>query len=155
MLPLTAFRAETPKSPSIRAPSAINGFAELALLDVPEDSVTHDRLQQILRAGGRAADLVRQILAFSSRGERPKQIVNIREVVGEVMTLLRASIPASIEIVSNVKKDGHVLASVIEVQQILINLCTNSYHAMKEGGRIDIEIDVVELEPAGARDLGP
>jgi signal transduction histidine kinase/ActR/RegA family two-component response regulator len=134
--------------------AAINGFAELALREIPKESTTRSRLEQILRAGGRAADLVRQILAFSSRGERPKEIVNVSKVTGEVMTLLRASIPASIEITSNVKKEGHVLASVIEVQQILINLCTNSYHAMKENGRIEIGIDVVEFQNAGVkRDL--
>ena len=126
--------------------AAINGFAELALRDIPEDASTHNRLEQILKAGERAADLVRQILAFSSRSERPKEIVNVGEVIREVMTLLRASIPASIEIVSNVKQDGYVLASVIEVQQILINLCTNSYHAMKEAGKIEIGIDVVEFQ---------
>ena len=125
--------------------AAINGFAELALRDIPQASPTHDRLEQILRAGGRAADLVRQILAFSSHGERQREIVNVRQVTNEVMTLLRASIPASIEIACNVKQDGHVLASIIEVQQILINLCTNSYHAMKDAGRIEIEIDVIEF----------
>ncbi len=131
--------------------AAINGFAELALREIPEESTTRSRIEQILRAGGRAADLVRQILAFSSRGERPKEIVNVSEVIREVMTLLRASIPASIEIVADVKQDGHVLASVIEVQQILINLCTNSYHAMKDAGRIEIGVDVVEFKHYGAR----
>ena len=126
--------------------AAINGFAELALRDVPEGGSTHNRLEQILKAGERAADLVRQILAFSSRSERPKEIVNVGEVIREVMALLRASIPASIEIVSNVKQDGWVLASVIEVQQILVNLCTNAYHAMKDAGRIEIGIDVVEFQ---------
>ena len=135
--------------------AAINGFAELALREIPEDSKTHSRLEQILRAGGRAADLVRQILAFSSYGERPKEIVNVRKVIVEVMTMLRASIPASIEIVSNVKQEGHVLASVIEVQQILINLCTNSYHAMKETGRIEIGVDVAEFQHAGELSLAP
>jgi signal transduction histidine kinase/ActR/RegA family two-component response regulator len=129
--------------------AAINGFAELALRDISRESPARSRLEHILRAGGRAADLVRQILAFSSRGERQKDIVNVRNVVGEVMTLLRASIPASIEIVSNVKHDEHVLASVIEVQQILINLCTNSYHAMKDGGRIEITSDVIDLPGTG------
>lgn len=126
--------------------AAINGFAELALRDTPEGASTHNRLEQILRAGERAADLVRQILVFSSRSERPKEIVNIGGVISEVMTLLRASIPASIEIVCNVRQDGHVLASVIEVQQILVNLCTNSCHAMKESGKIEIGVDVVEFQ---------
>lgn len=133
--------------------AAINGFAELALREIPDDSKAHGRLQQILKAGGRDADLVRQILAFSSRGERPKEIVNVHKVIVEVMALLRASIPASIEIVSNVKMDGYVLASVIEVQQILINLYTNSYHAIKENGRIEIGIDVVEFQHDVQRDL--
>ena len=133
--------------------AAINGFSELAMRELPPDSPSQSRLEQIHRAGSRAADLVRQILAFSSHSERQRENVNVSDVVHEVMTLLRASIPSTIAISVDIRRDCNVMASVIEVQQVLINLCTNSYQAMKEkgDGAITITVDMVNTADGSIR----
>lgn len=129
--------------------SAVIGYTQIALDDVPEGSVLQNNLQEVLKAGHRARDLVRQILAFSRQAEQEQKPMEISPIVKEVLKLLRASLPATIEIRQNIETDlGTVLADATQIHQIMMNLCTNAAHAMdKGGGVLEVNLANVELGP--------
>ncbi len=114
--------------------SAVIGYSEIALDKVQNDEKLKDHLQEILNAGVRARDLVKQILTFSRQTEQKMQPVQIKLIVKEVLKLLRASLPATIEIRPGVDSDDTVIADPTQIHQILMNLCTNAAHAMRENG---------------------
>ena len=117
--------------------SAVSGYTELVLLQLPTDSKIHGQLTNVKKAAERATDLVRQILTFSRQSEQEKMPVQISSVVKEALKLLRASLPATIEIrqaIENVTES--VLADPTQIHQIVMNLCTNALHAMENNGGI-------------------
>jgi len=101
-----------------------------------------ETLDQIITASKRARELVRQILAFSRRGKQEKIIMNLKPVVKETIGLLRASLPATIRLEPHIAADtGMLFADPTQMQQVLMNLCTNAAHAMeKEGGVLKIAL---------------
>jgi signal transduction histidine kinase len=117
--------------------SAILGFTELAQEDcLPESSVAKD-LDEVVRAAGRARDLVKQILAFSRQAETEKMPLQASVIVKEIIKLLRSSLPSTIDIRQDIDQDaGLILADPTQIHQILMNLCTNAFHAMEEAGGI-------------------
>lgn len=132
---------------------AILGFTDIALLKCDSDSPIHEFLLNIRRGGKRAADLVQQILTFSRQSTTEKKPVEITAIIHESLSLLRASLPATIiiNLTINTEKTW-VLANSTQLQQIIINLCTNASHAMQEcGGELGIQLD--ELENGEGREL--
>jgi PAS domain S-box-containing protein len=128
--------------------TAILGYAELALAtNLIEDELLED-INEIKKAGTRAKELVKQILAFSRQIENQKHPVQIDLIIKEVLKLLRASIPATIEIKSYTAPDcGIIMADSTQVHQVLMNLCTNSYHAMREdGGTLAVNVKRVNID---------
>jgi PAS domain S-box-containing protein len=122
---------------------AIIGFTDISLLQTPADSPVYDNLRQIKSSGRRAADLVQQILTFSRMAaQRDKIHVSVAPLLRETLKLLRASIPTTIEIKLNIDEpQGWVLADPVQIQQIIMNLCTNAFHAMsEEGGTLTISL---------------
>jgi PAS domain S-box-containing protein len=110
---------------------AILCFADLAQSHLRNDRPVTRDLEQISIAGRRAADLVNQILTFSRASTEEKHPIRLQPVVKESLEFLRASLPRSIEIVSAI--DPHaamVLADATQMHQVVMNLCTNAYHAM-------------------------
>jgi PAS domain S-box-containing protein len=94
-------------------------------------------LDQILSASQRAKQLVRQILTFSRQGEQQKMLISLKPVVRETLDFLRASIPSTIQLQHYIKPDsGTIIADSTQMQQVLMNLCTNAAHAMEEGGGV-------------------
>jgi len=91
-------------------------------------------VQEIRKAGLRAKELVKQILTFSRQSEQQRQPVQIHLIVKEVLKLLRASIPTTIAIKQDVVDCGMVMADPTQIHQVLMNLCTNAYHAMRRPG---------------------
>jgi two-component system, cell cycle sensor histidine kinase and response regulator CckA len=135
---------------------AILGNVELAKADVAEDSPARTSLQEIDKAGRRARDLVRQILTFS-RNEPPKRTpVGLAEVVHDTERLLRVTMPPGIEL--RMRIDDHVppvLADATQVEQALLNLCTNAIHAIGEDkGVIQIELSSVNPDTRMCERLG-
>ncbi len=130
----------------------VMGMAELLLQDVPKHSVAYENAKEILIAGRRGTDLVRQILAFSRRSEHKKGVVRLQPLLDEVLRLARSTIPTNIEI--NRRIDDHcgpVLANPTQVHQIVMNLLTNAYHAVeKTGGNIWVYLRAVLV---GANEL--
>ncbi|MCP4150863.1 MAG: response regulator [bacterium] len=113
--------------------SVIIGYTDLALAN-PNERL-HVKLDAIYKAGLRAKDLVEQILFFSRRKEFERKPIYIQQLLKESTKLLRASIPTTIEIIPDICQGAkQVLADPTQIQQIVMNLCTNSYHAMKDSG---------------------
>ncbi len=117
--------------------SAIIGYTEMSLSDLPQGDPISDSLRQVLKAGHRARDLVKQILAFSRQADIQRTPVMVHLIVKEAMKLLRASLPTTISIQHNLRSDtGAVMADPSQIHQIMMNLCTNAHDAMKETGGV-------------------
>lgn len=139
--------------------SAILGFSELAMDEVGPRSKAGKDLQEIITAGKRAADLVRQILTISRQSEHHRKPLKIQNIIKEALKLLRPSISTSIEIKTSVdQKCPDVLADPTEIHQVIMNLCTNAFHAMQEisGGDpvMEIRLAPVAMDQAAVLDLG-
>jgi CheY-like chemotaxis protein len=116
---------------------AIIGYAEMALYDTRKNSMEHYNIDQVLKAGHRAKDLVKQILAFSRKSEQDKKIISSTPIIEEALKLLRASLPTTIEIKQNLEPNLHaIFADPTQIHQVIMNLCTNSAHAMEDTGGI-------------------
>ncbi len=127
--------------------SAIIGYTELSLVEIPKDSALKNNLQQVLKAGGRAKALVRQILTFSRQRESEFMPVQVNLIVNETLKLLRASLPATIRMRHYIKTDLSVLTDPTHIHQVLMNLCTNASYAMrKTGGILEVSLNHVELD---------
>ncbi|MCK5055597.1 MAG: response regulator [Candidatus Aminicenantes bacterium] len=122
--------------------SIIMGYIELSRDSRTSPAVIRQNLKEALKASLRAKDLVQQILTFSRRGEKEKGPVKITSIVQEVIKLMRASLPSTIEIHQDMSKTEYiVLADPTQLHQVLMNLCTNAAQAMmEEGGLLKIEL---------------
>ena len=118
----------------------IIGLSELLSEDLDPDSPEYENALEILNAGKRGGELVKQILAFSRRSEHKMLPVRIQKVLEEVLKLVRSTIPSDIEIAGDIQSDcGLVLADPTQLHQIAMNLITNAYHAVEgHGGRISV-----------------
>jgi PAS domain S-box-containing protein len=132
--------------------TAILGNAELLLLSREEawsPVQIKTALREVLIAGERARDLVQQILTFSRQTEPQKQTVEVRPLVEETLKLLRASFPATIEIHQMLAVDrAAVLADPSQLHRVVMNLCTNAYQAMPQGGILEVSGGAVDLSEA-------
>ena len=126
--------------------SAIIGYAELADIDTRRESPVASSLAQILKAAFRARDLVRQILMFSRQSEVQFGPLQINLIIKETLKLLRASLPATIQVRQDLGDCGKILGDPTQVHQVVMNLCTNAYQAMgAEGGLLDISLSSVDI----------
>jgi PAS domain S-box-containing protein len=126
--------------------SAIIGYGELAVLDTAEGSSERRRIEQIVQAGGRARDLVKQILTFSRQHDAEMSSVSLQPIVKESMKFLRASLPATIDFDEDIdRRCGRVTVDPTQFHQIVMNLCTNAGYAMREGGGV-LEVRLSEVE---------
>jgi len=137
--------------------AAMIGYAEMALMDAGKESGLRRSLEQILKGGQRAKDLVKQILAFSRQQEQERGPVKLGLLIKETIRFLRASLPTTIEIRQQVDADsGVVVADPTQVHQVIMNLAANAAHAMRaQGGVLTIGLSNVNLEAGAARDLDP
>ncbi len=128
--------------------SAILGYAELAKIVAPAGSDTHKYVTEIASAGQRAKELVQQILLFSRQGRTEKGPIDLRRVVNEALKMMKATLPANIELIVISPSDlPPVFANEIHLHQIVVNLCTNASHAMKpEGGRLTVSMSGTVIE---------
>jgi PAS domain S-box-containing protein len=135
---------------------AIIGYAEMALYDTRPDSMEHYNIDQVLKAGHRAKDLVKQILAFSRKSEQNKQIISLTPIVKEALNLLRASLPTTIEIEQHIEPNlDAIYADPTQIHQVMMNLCANAGHAMADsGGILSVSLQNVDLR-ANAAALHP
>jgi len=122
--------------------AAIIGFSEIAAGKLPAESPLQHQIRRVLEAAMRGRDLVKQMLTFSRQTEQEKKPLLVSSIVNDTIKFLRASIPSSIAINADVKSEsGLVMGDPVQVQQILMNLCTNAAYAMREqGGVLGIEL---------------
>jgi len=139
--------------------SAILGYTELTQLALSESGTAAGYLAEVLSAGKRAKDLVHQILTFSRQTEKEMQPVDVKPIAIEVLKLLRASLPATIEIISEIKSVSTIMADPTQIHQIFMNLSTNAAYAMRnDGGVLRIAVSDIELDSyytAQFQDLKP
>ncbi len=131
----------------------IIGFTEMTLDEVAEGTPARKNLSEVLKAADRARDLVRQILAFSRQTETERKPIHIQSIIKESLSLLRASIPRTIDIQRSVDAGcGPVLGDPVQVHQVIMNLCTNASHAMRErGGVLSVSLSETLIPPADDR----
>jgi len=126
---------------------AIVGYSEMIRDDFPPGSPSIHDINQVIKASHRAKDLVKQILAFSRQVEDQKIPILPAMIVKEAITLLRSSLPVTITIEQDIDPDaGSVLAEPTQLHQIVMNLCTNAFHAMEvKGGTLTITLQKIIL----------
>jgi nitrogen-specific signal transduction histidine kinase len=122
--------------------SGIMGFAQLGCLTV-KDQEAVAKFAKIMTASERAQELVQQILTFSRQNKQSRQPIRIDLILKEALKLLRASIPAHIDIKRYIPVvETCVLANATQIHQVIMNLCTNAYHAMEErGGVLSVRLE--------------
>ena len=131
---------------------AIVGYTELAQADAKDRPDILESLNEVSRAGGRAKDLVKQILAFSRQSKQEIQAVRVQLVVKECVKLLRATLPSTLEMTSELQEEPLVvLADPTQIHQVMMNLCTNAAHAMRgKPGRLSIGLERAVVDGAFA-----
>lgn len=135
--------------------TGILGYSEMARNELINLPTTQRKLDKVLQAGHRAKDLVQQILTFSRHSSDEKKVVDISSICREAMKLLRASIPTSIEFSLKITNHCAVKAAPGQMHQIIMNLCTNAYHAMTpDGGQLTVYLDQEKLTAKASRRLG-
>jgi two-component system cell cycle sensor histidine kinase/response regulator CckA len=129
--------------------TVIGSYAELMLDTIREQNPLYHNIQQILKAKNRAADLTRQLLAFSRKQMQRLQVVDMNRSVGDVCRMLPRLIGEDIQVVFQPDDGaGKVKADPVQIEQIVMNLATNARDAMPNGGRLCIEVANVELDEA-------
>ncbi len=130
--------------------TAIVGYTELSRLLLEGNPTVQEHLGAVLQAANRATELVGQILTFSRQQMHERRPIQLRPVVAETLKLLRATIPSTIEFDLWLAADVPVvLADAIQVHQIVMNLGTNAWHAMKDRtGRLQVKLEKCLVDPA-------
>lgn len=127
--------------------SAVIGYAEIAYNFIEEPEKLKKYLSEVLFAGNRAKELIKQILTFNRKNETEIMPVNLIDCVFESLKLIRPTLPANIEINTELNiKNAVIAGNAIQIQQVMLNLCTNSWQSIKKpNGKIVISIDKVFL----------
>ncbi|HKC62204.1 MAG TPA: ATP-binding protein [Pyrinomonadaceae bacterium] len=129
--------------------TAINGYSDLSLRQLEQSNPVRRNIEQIKKAGQRASDLTRQLLAFSRKQMLQPKIINLNDVITDTSKMLRRLIGEDIEIVLHLKPSiGKVKADPSQIDQVLINLVVNARDAMPHGGALTIETANVEMDRA-------
>ncbi|MFH0727362.1 MAG: ATP-binding protein [Pseudomonadota bacterium] len=130
----------------------IMGFSEIALLTTPPKSKVGQYLQEVFNASVRARELVNQILTFSRKRKTQRSPMQIGLILKEVLKMLRASLPSTIELRQNIQPDlPSVMADPTQIYQVVMNLCTNAYHAMRDkSGLLHVSLAAVSFDSQAA-----
>ena len=127
--------------------SSIIGFTELSLDEVEHGTTLQNNLTEVLKAGNRARDLIKQIMTFSRKGEQERKPVQINPLIIETVRMLRSAIPTNIEIEEHITPEMLTIdANPTQMNQVMVNLVTNASHAIDENGIIEIGLEVVSLD---------
>ncbi len=126
--------------------SGIFGFSQLAKRHLTEPEKAGKDIDQIIKGAQKATELVQQILTVSRKSIHEKKPVPIYLIIKEALKLLRATIPTTIEIKENIVSQATVMADPAKIHQIIMNLCTNAYHAMRAtGGNMFVGLQEIEF----------
>ncbi|MCP4547501.1 MAG: response regulator [bacterium] len=127
--------------------AAIMGNADMASNVLAKDHSAAKFITPILQASERAKDLVRQILTFARQDPQEKGLLSLDDLIRETTTLIRASLPTTIRIETNLSGDlDQVMGNLTQLHQVIMNLCANALHAMREnGGLLTLEVNPVSF----------
>jgi two-component system, cell cycle sensor histidine kinase and response regulator CckA len=132
--------------------TVITGYCELLLNRVDADDPLRHEVDEIKKAGERAASLTRQLLAFSRRQVLQPRVLDLNVVVAEMEKMLRRVIGEDIELSTHAAGDlGRVKADPGQIEQVILNLAVNARDAMPSGGRLTLQTDNVTLDETEAR----
>ena len=127
--------------------TAIVGNLYLAKIEAADNPAIMENLENMSAATQRATDLVKQILTFSRQNKPDREPVNLNHIVLEALKLLRASVPATIRIQTELTETPSVLANATAIHQVIMNLGTNAWHAMRDqAGVLTVEMRVMEVD---------
>ena len=130
----------------------IQALSKLVMQELPADARAHGDLETIHQASIQARDLVQQILAFSRKQEIVNEPTDMAARIRESLQMLRASVPSTIEIVERIAPVQSIIADGTQLQQVIINLVTNSAYAIGDNcGRVTVTLDEVPGEPGAPR----
>lgn len=129
--------------------ASIIGYAEMAMEQLSADGQPHKDLENVLIAANSATELVKQILTFSRQGKMETHPVHVQEILNQVIKFITATFPSSIEIHASIDNDCKpVLADSSQLQQVIMNLCTNARQAIPDSvGSIAISLSPVDKLP--------
>ena len=135
--------------------SSVIGYTELALDGEKKGTFQYQNLQEVLSAGNRAKDLVKQILTFSRQVDQEPRPIQVTPLVKDALKMIRASIPSTVEIEQDLQCNALVMGDPTQIHQILLNLCTNAAHAMEDNGGLltvrlfdaDLDSDFISNHP--------
>lgn len=135
--------------------TGIFGFSLMAKNHINEPEKAKNDIDRTIECAQKATDLVQQILMFSRKTDQKMHPIKLSIVVKEAIKLLRSSIPATIEIQEKITSRSRILADPTQMHQVIMNLCTNAYHAMqKTGGILTICLEETQFEsPDSSREL--
>lgn len=125
----------------------MTGALELAINELPKGAEARQNLEHVIVSTDRAKDLVKQILMFSRQGPQEQRPLRISSIIKESLKLLRSTLPTTIEIRRRIEAENSiVLADPTQIHQIMMNLCTNAAHAMREkGGVLQVNLQEIQL----------
>ncbi len=127
--------------------TAINGYSSLALQRVEDGHPVKPYLEEVKKAGDRAANLTRQLLAFGRKQILQPVVLNLNAVISDMNKMLRRLIGEDIELTAKLDPDlGRVMADPGQIEQVLVNLIVNARDAMPQGGNLTIETTNVEFD---------
>jgi len=133
--------------------SGIFGYSQLAQTHINKPNKAGDYIEQVKKGAQRATELVQQILTFSRQTEYQKRTYKIYLEIKEALNLLRSTIPSTIEIKTNFHSTATVLADPTKIHQVIMNLCTNEYHAMRKTGGI-LSVSLTDSEITDSIQIG-
>jgi PAS domain S-box-containing protein len=125
--------------------SAIIGYTELSLDGVTKGTPLENNLQGVYKAGKRARDLVKQILAFARQSDEERKPIQVEIIAKEVLKLIRSTIPTTIEIKDNIESHSVIMGNSSQIHQLFMNLCTNAAQAVEDAGGV-LEVVLIDVE---------
>ena len=134
---------------------AIFAYSELAAIDAEKPERVRARLTELDKAARRARDLVQQILSFSRAQRQERSAVALADVLEETLRFLRSTLPSTIEIDARLSRQApRVLAAPVQMHQVVLNLCMNAAHAMRERpGKLTVVLDPLKLDAVTSKAL--
>jgi len=132
--------------------TVIKGYSQLSLAEMKEEDPFRENIEEIKKSADRAADLTRQLLAFSRRQMMEMKVLDLNDSLRNLDKMLRRLIGEDIELVTLLTEDlGRVNADPGQIEQVIMNLAVNARDAMPNGGKLTIETADVELDEEYAR----